>query len=86
VLNVFNAFVEANERVRAELAARLEPYLATGTIDSAAGKALGAEILPYGVAASRTVLETVSRYVFEDGLTTRRMPLEEIFSKQTLEL
>jgi 4,5-dihydroxyphthalate decarboxylase len=86
VLNVFNAFVEANERVRAELAARLEPYLATGTVDSAAGNALRAELLPYGVAGSRPVLETVSRYLFDDGLTSRRMPLEEIFSKQTLEL
>ena len=41
---------------------------------------------PYGVKSNRKVLETVADYSYEQGLTPRRMKLEEIFAESTLDL
>ena len=86
VLNIFNAFVEAKEHARKQLDALVEPFLSTGALDHDAGRALRTDVLPYGVNASRAVLETVSRFVHEDGLTSRRVGVEEIFAEQTMQL
>ena len=42
--------------------------------------------MPYGLKAARHVLETVTQYVHEQGLCSRRVALEEIFAPNTLEL
>jgi len=42
--------------------------------------------MPYGLKAARHVLETVTQYVYEQGLCERRVALEEIFAPNTLEL
>ena len=42
--------------------------------------------LEYGMRAARPVLETIARYSYEQGLTPRRIALEEIFARSTMEL
>jgi hypothetical protein len=38
------------------------------------------------VKAARPVLETVAQYLQEQGLTSRRVGLEEVFAKTTLDV
>jgi 4,5-dihydroxyphthalate decarboxylase len=83
---VYDAFDEVKSRVAARRASLLEPYAATGTVDAAALQIFGGDVLPYGVKAARTVLETVSRYLHDDTLTSRRVALDEVFAKETLDL
>jgi 4,5-dihydroxyphthalate decarboxylase len=86
VLNVFNAMQQAKDRLVPELDSLLEPYYAVGTVDGAAKKKIHTDVMPYGVKGARKVLETISRFLHEDGLTSRRVELDEIFAKQTLDL
>jgi 4,5-dihydroxyphthalate decarboxylase len=41
---------------------------------------------PYGVKSNRQVLETVADYSYEQGLTPRRLSLDEVFAPSTLDL
>lgn len=85
-LNLYSAFVAA----KAEVAARGEDYLrryfATGLLGAEAKGALAKDPMPYGFAATRPILETVAQYVHEQGLTGRRVELQEIFARSTLDL
>ena len=45
---------------------------------------LGADWWPYGVEPNRHVLETFLRYHHEQGLSKRRLKLEELFAPETL--
>ena len=38
----------------------------------------------HGIAANRTVLETIAQYSLEQGLTPRLMKLEELFAPSTM--
>lgn len=46
---------------------------------------MGDDFWSYGVEANRATLEAVTRYSFEQGLTARRLELEELFAPSTLE-
>jgi 4,5-dihydroxyphthalate decarboxylase len=86
VLNVFAAFEASKKRLARSLTSLLEPYRETGAVDAAAFSALQHDVNPNGIKAARPVLETLSEYLFRDGLTERRVQLDEIFAKQTLDL
>ena len=45
---------------------------------------MGPDPWPYGVAANRKTLETLSRYTFEHGLAPRRLRAEEMFPEGLL--
>ena len=42
-------------------------------------RVFGADPWPYGIEANRPTLETWTRYLHKDGMTTRRLSIEEIF-------
>jgi 4,5-dihydroxyphthalate decarboxylase len=42
--------------------------------------------MAYGIKANRMILETIAQYVHEQGLTTRRVALDELFAGSTLDL
>jgi 4,5-dihydroxyphthalate decarboxylase len=50
-----------------------------------ARRELGPDPWPYGVAANRAVLEAMCQYVHEQGMTTRRVGVEELFAPNTYE-
>lgn len=85
-LNLFHAFMAAKREVETETAATLAAYFDTGLIDPAGRAALGADPKAYGMKASRKVIETIAQYVHEQGLTDRRVTVEELFAPSTLEL
>ena len=85
-LNLFHAFVMAKKEVERESAENLQSYLETGLVEAAARDGFSADPKSYGVKASRNVLETISRYVFEQGLSSRQVAVDELFAKSTLDI
>jgi 4,5-dihydroxyphthalate decarboxylase len=75
--------------VRRELL-EAHPWLAREIYDTflaAKQRALnGPDSYPYGIAANRTVLDTIRTYLVEQELATKIPPIDEIFAEQTLGL
>lgn len=86
VLNVFKAFDDAKNQVRDEGRSVAGVYFDLGLISAEQRKALEADPYNYGVKANRKVLEAITQYSFEQGLTPRILKLEEIFHPATLDL
>jgi len=85
-LNLFSAFVRAKEAVASRAQAYLRAYFDLGLIGDEAKRALAGDPMAYGVKAARPVLETIAQYVHEQGLSSRRIALEEVFAPSTLDL
>lgn len=85
-LNLFHAFVAAKKDVERESAENLQSYLETGLVNVAARDGFSADPKAYGVRASRAVLETISQYVHEQGLSSRRVGVDELFASSTLDI
>ena len=47
---------------------------------------MGENFWPYGIEANRLTLETLFRYSYEQGLTSRQLTIEELFEESTLHL
>lgn len=86
--SVAKAFARAKELAQAELGdvtalAVTLPWLAAEVEDTRAR--MGADWWPYGVEPNRHALETLARYAHEQGVTRRRLAVEELFAASTLE-
>jgi 4,5-dihydroxyphthalate decarboxylase len=82
VLNVLKAFERANEIAERERLEHGEYHIATGLVSA---PALRTPLVRHGVKANRLVLETAAQYSEEQGLTPRRVRLEELFALSTLD-
>jgi 4,5-dihydroxyphthalate decarboxylase len=86
-LNLYSAFVAAKAEIARCGKSYLQWYLDVGLLDSAVARTLAAhDPLAYGFKASRAVLETIAQYVHEQGLSARRVGLDEIFAPSTLDM
>jgi 4,5-dihydroxyphthalate decarboxylase len=85
-LNLYGAFVRAKEHTRQKLGELLKPYETIGTVGHGQVGPLGVDPLPYGVTGQQEVLELLAQYSHEQGLTTRRVDLSEVFFPATLDL
>src|SRR5207248_9407552 len=83
-MNLYQAFLDAKEAVRARARELAGPYLRCGYLPAEAPKAFDEDPYPYGIRANRQVLETVAEYSHEQGLTPRRVSTEEVFAPSTL--
>ncbi len=86
--SLFKAFAEAQKRTYAQLGttmanATMLPWQAAHVEE--ARRELGEDWWPYGVAPNRHVLDTFLRYHHEQGLSRRRLAVEELFAPETLE-
>ena len=59
------------------------PWLAAEVDETIA--LMGEDYWPYGLAPNRVALENSTRYAFEQGLTQRKLDIEELFVPSTLE-
>lgn len=82
-LNIYNCFVEAKRQWMESVAASTEPFLWTGALQ---GDTSAFDPMPYGVAANRDLLQAMTDFSFEQGLTSRHLALEDIFVPETCEL
>jgi len=85
-LNLYHLFMDAKKHAEQEAAATLQSYFDTGLMDPACERGFKSDPKAYGMRASRPVIETIAQYVFEQGLTDRRVEIEELFAPSTLEV
>jgi 4,5-dihydroxyphthalate decarboxylase len=82
ILNLLKAFQRANDIAERERIEQAQYHVATGLADL---EKISAPLVRHGVVANRTVLETAAQYSQEQGLTPRRVKLEEIFAASALD-
>jgi 4,5-dihydroxyphthalate decarboxylase len=85
-INIYNAFARARAEVTRARDTVLHRHYEPGLIGDDVRKALATDTMAYGVKANRKVLETITQYVHEQGLTARRVGLEELFAPSTMDL
>jgi 4,5-dihydroxyphthalate decarboxylase len=84
--SLYDAFLTAKTNLAKRRASLLGPVADTGVLSPVAKEASERDVMAYGLAATRNVLETVTRFVYEQGLSERRVGLEELFAASTLDL
>jgi 4,5-dihydroxyphthalate decarboxylase len=85
-LNLYSAFAAARAEVLRAGSTALASHFETGVIGENLRKALAADPMAYGVKATRKVLETIADYVHTQGLTDRRVKIEELFAPAAMDL
>ena len=86
--SLYKAFAEAQQKTYRNLAttmanASMLPWQVAHVEEARA--LLGEDWWPYGVGPNRHVLDTFLRYHHEQGLSKRRLSVEELFAPETLE-
>jgi 4,5-dihydroxyphthalate decarboxylase len=84
-LNVLKAFQKANEIAEAQRQEHVEYHVGFGLLGPDARTALATPVLRHGIVANRKTLETAARMSHEQGLTPRRMTLEEMFAPSVMD-
>ena len=85
--SLFKAFVEAKEAARQTLAESIPSGLIFGAQYLAKSKEiLGDDPFPYGVTANRKMVEAMIEGSYEQGLTAKKLAIENLFAASTLEL
>ena len=85
--NLYAAFVKAKELYQARLAGSISSGLIFGPqYLQMTRQVFGSDPFPYGIKANRPMLQTIIDYSHEQGLTPRRLEIEELFAASTLEL
>jgi 4,5-dihydroxyphthalate decarboxylase len=84
--SLYDAFQAVKTTLRAQHDDNLAPYFATGLLNAAERTSLAKDPYEYGITATRPVLETITRYAHDQGLTKRVVALDEIFAPSTMDL
>jgi 4,5-dihydroxyphthalate decarboxylase len=82
---LFNAFDEAKRRAFARLHDTAVSHLPIPWLDHHLARAraeMGEDFWPYGIEPNRPSLESFCQYCFEQGVTERRLKVEELFPPQ----
>ena len=88
-VNVYKAFIKAKALCMHELGqiGHLATTLPWPVYEyDRARKIMGEDFWPYGAHENRHPLTTLARYSFQQGLSVRQVPLEEMFARPTYEL
>ena len=86
VVKLYDAFVHAKAHAADTLSERIPAALIFGPEYFAmTQEVLGDDPFPYGIKANAAMLETIINYSHEQGLTPRKMKIEELFAKETLD-
>jgi 4,5-dihydroxyphthalate decarboxylase len=85
-LNLYSAFARAKDKSLKDARKALQPWREVGALGPDAEKGFGADPLAYGVKAPRATLEMIAQFLQEQGLTDRRVAIDEVFAKSTLDV
>ena len=80
------AFQTAKQKAYDRLAERLSPTPWTNLDLEFAKQVMGEDIYSYGVKPNLPTLEAASQYSYEQGLTERKLDVNELFAPETLDL
>ena len=84
-MNLYKAFDEAKERSVArakDITASFFPLPWTPDLVLRSREWLGADPWPYGVAANRVTLDAFTAYAFEQGVSARKVDVDELFPRE----
>ena len=85
--NIYSGLVKAKALARQKMLEQIPSALFFGPEYAAMTRdRIGDDPFPYGVKANRAMLDTVIGFSHEQGLTPRRMKIEELFAESTLDL
>jgi 4,5-dihydroxyphthalate decarboxylase len=85
--NLYTGFVKAKEHFNARLADSIPTALFFGREYLAMTREMfGDDPYPYGVKGNRKMIETLIDFSHEQGLTKKKMAVEELFAPSTLDL
>ena len=85
--NLYNGFVKAKALAREKLMERIPSALFFGPEYAAMTREMiGDDPFPFGIKANRALLDTITGFSYEQGLTPRKMQVEELFADSTLDL
>ena len=86
VTKLYAAFVAAKEQATATLLERTPAALIFAPEYLAMTRSiLGDDPFPYGINTNRSMIDTIAGFSHEQGLTPRKMTVEELFAKETLD-
>jgi 4,5-dihydroxyphthalate decarboxylase len=85
-LNVYKAFAAAKDLVQLPGREFASIYFDLDLLPGSQRNVLDIDPYPYGVKANRAMLDALTQYSYEQGLTKRRLKLEEVFYPATLDL
>jgi len=84
--SLYTGFVKAKALATEKLLERIPAALFFGPEYAAMTRQMiGEDPFPYGVKANKAMLDTITEYSCEQGLTPRRMKIEELFAEETLD-
>jgi 4,5-dihydroxyphthalate decarboxylase len=85
--NLYAGFVRAKALAREKLEERIPAALFFGPEYLAMTRdMIGEDPFPYGIKANQAMLDKIIGYSYEQGLTSRKMTIGELFTEGTLEL
>jgi 4,5-dihydroxyphthalate decarboxylase len=85
-IKLYNAFVTAKAQAAETILERIPAALVfSQEFLSMTRDILGEDPFPYGIKANKAMLDTIAGYSHEQGLTPRKMNIEELFAKETLD-
>jgi 4,5-dihydroxyphthalate decarboxylase len=85
-LNLYAAFAAARAEVLRAGMIALASHFETGAVGEDVRRGIASDPMAYGIKATRKVLETIADYVHAQGLTERRVKIEELFAASTMDL
>jgi 4,5-dihydroxyphthalate decarboxylase len=85
-LNLYSAFQDAKAMSRDVALAIVQPAVDVGLLAPDVLEGLDEDAMPYGFAKARRELEKIAEYVHRQGLTDRRITLEEVFAESVMAL
>ena len=84
--NLYDGFVRAKVLAGEQLLEQIPSALIFGEeYLSMTADSVGDDPFPYGIKANTPMLETITAYSHEQGLTPRKMKIEELFATETLD-
>ena len=85
-VNIVQAFEAAKAEAAQTALGMLDGFVRTGRLPASLPETLCDDPMPYGIRAARPELERIADWVFEQGLISRRILLEEVFASSTMSL
>ena len=86
-VNLYGGFLRAKALAREKLEERIPAALFFGREYLAMTRdMIGEDPFPYGIKANQAMLDAIVGYSYEQGLTPRKMTIEELFAESALEL
>jgi 4,5-dihydroxyphthalate decarboxylase len=86
-MSMYKALCKAKEHAYAMLADMGSPKVCSAWLQPLLEEErsiIGPDWFPYGVEANRPTIEALMQYVYEHGLSDRRVKIEELFAPSTL--